>query len=112
MQTYILKTVFGRKKGSTEGRLQDWLYLYANKLASIRDIRESIQKLASVVVQENPGPEMLQKILDAELIISEEIKTIDNSNCRFAYKFQALPMNPTVGQKKKSKNGGQDGAGQ
>jgi len=52
--------------------------------------------LASLAEKDYPGAEMLQKILDAELVISEEIKTVDNNNSRFAYKFYPLPLNPTI----------------
>ena len=47
LATYILKTVFGRKKIFADGTsIQDWLYLHPNKLSSIREIRENIQKIA------------------------------------------------------------------
>ena len=94
----MLKTVFGRKKTFSDGAsIQDWLYLVPNKLSSLREIRESIQKMAGLAQQEYPGPEILQKIVDAELVISEDIKTIDSNNCnRFSYKFYPLPLNPTT----------------
>jgi hypothetical protein len=45
LATYLLRTVFGRKKAFTEGTsVQDWLYLHPNKLSSIRELRESILK--------------------------------------------------------------------
>lgn len=106
LQDYILKTVFGRKKPLCEGTsLQDWLYLHPNKLASIREIRESIQKLACLTEQEYRGPKILEKIINADLVMAEELKTID-SNCqhRFAHKFAPLPINPTLNSKKKKKD--------
>ena len=51
LQNYVLKTVFGRKRSFGDGTtLQDWLYLHPNKLATIREIRESITRLGN----ENP----------------------------------------------------------
>jgi hypothetical protein len=45
LASYLLRTVFGRKKGFTGGvSVQDWLYLHPNKLSSIRELRESIMK--------------------------------------------------------------------
>jgi len=56
----VLKTVFGRKKTFSDGAsIQDWLYLVPNKLSSLREIRESIQKMAGLAQQEYPGPEIL-----------------------------------------------------
>jgi len=43
LQSYVLRTVFGRKRQLPDDTsLQDWLYHHPNKLASIREIRESI----------------------------------------------------------------------
>lgn len=102
LQSYILKTVFGRKKAFSDGTsLQDWLYLHPNKLSSIREIRESIQKMACLVEEEYEGPEILHKILNADLLITEDIKTINsNGQHRFAFKFAPLPLHPDVYRKK------------
>lgn len=79
LQTYLLKKLFGRKKAFTDGTtLQDWLYLFPSKLAIVKDIRESIQKLGCALQSECPGPAALQKIIDADLIISEELKNVEN----------------------------------
>ena len=76
LQNYVLKTVFGRKRSFGDGTtLQDWLYLHPNKLATIREIRESITRLGN----ENPCLEFFQKIVSSELVISEELKTLENT---------------------------------
>jgi hypothetical protein len=73
--------------------------LHPNKLSSIRDIRENIQKIANW--QEYNGPEILEKIINSDLIISEDLKTYDANHTKFMYKFYPLPLNPAMLKKKK-----------
>ena len=70
--------------------------MHPNKLSSIRELRESIQKQGCIVHEEYPGPEVLEKILSAELMISEDIKTYEANFTRFQYKFYPLPLNPNT----------------
>lgn len=51
--------------------------------------------MACLVEDEYAGPEILHKIVNADLLITEEIKTVDsNGQHRFAYKFTPLPLHP------------------
>ena len=60
--------------------------------------------MACLVEDEYTGPEILHKIVNADLLITEEIKTVDsNGQHRFAYKFAPLPLHPNVYQPKKKK---------
>lgn len=57
--------------------------------------------MACLVDEEYEGPEILHKIVNADLLITEEIKTINSSGQhRFAFKFSPLPLHPNVYQKK------------
>lgn len=53
------------------------------------------------MAEEYPGDDILEKILSADLVISEEIKTYESNYTRFQYKFYPLPLNPTLNMKKR-----------
>lgn len=48
---------------------------------------------------------MQEKIISADLVVSEDLKCMNNKNqYQFAYKLNPLPLNPTVNQKKRKTN--------
>lgn len=122
LKLYIQRRIFGKKKPCEEDTsVQDWLYLFPSKLAMIKTLREKIMMLACNIqkhVEElehpadgdraakqspsYPGPELLQRIIDADLVVGTGIKILDNSQ-RFTYKFNSLPINPTINLKKRIK---------
>ena len=61
-----------------------------------------MKDIAHAYQDQYSGPEILEKIVNADLVMSQELKCMDNkANSRFAYKFNPLPLNPTINSKKR-----------
>jgi len=75
--------------------VQDWLYMFPNKLDLIKKLRDNTSMLGMEMLsleQHKPeedrytGPQILDKIFNADLLISKDIKTLDTCP-RFVYKL-------------------------